>query len=771
MFGIFAISMATLLLEIAFSRLFSAIFFYHLSFLIISTALFGFGVSGVLLSLFPSLLEPAWKRCAIASLLFSITVPLTLKITLALPFDINRELTSLTDASSLVLRYLFLALPFLFSGMVIGIMLTSFKGQISRLYFWDLIGAALGCLFPVILVPVMGANGTIMAAAVISCLSAFYFSYRHRSRLLQIVSLLLLVISAVMAARAETLFALPLDEIMATKHPRFYRQSQGRIEFSGWSPISRIDVLEMPGRKVIFIDCGSNVSFLTPFDGNLQNLRPRNHWRALPYTLTTNPNVLIIGPSGGEDVLTALSYRARRITGVELDPLINKLVTTRYKEYIGGIYNFPNVKLVTDEGRSFIRQSRERYDVIQQVHNISPVAFASGAINLSESYLLTEQSIGEYLDHLTDGGFLTIHRWGVIRIASIAITVLEKRGVDHPEEHLAVLETARGRGVTNTFILKKTKITAEEREKIRSFAKDNGYEPSFVPGMNDPANAYVRMFRSKDSREAFFAETGLNLHPPTDDRPFFDHFLRLGQIHVDPEKLGRDLAKTIPFLSSGDLVLFGVLAESIVFGLLLLVLPLIIFSSRGMMSPRFGYFIVYFFCLGIGFILVEITLIQKFILFLGNPTYSLSVILFSILASAGAGSHFSAKLAARFGVKDAVLVACICIIISLPLLYFSLTFLTRAILGVSLWLKVILSVLLISPVGFFLGMPFPLGLSVLESKNGQLVPWAWGMNGYATVLGSALCVLIAIGAGFKVVIAIGTATYVIALISMRRFAR
>lgn len=771
MYGIFAISAATLLLEIAFTRLFSAMFFYHFSFLMISTGLFGFGVSGVFLSFLGSRFPAAERLAGVSCLLFALAVPLTLKVVLALPLDMNRELGSLWDAASLGVRYLFLALPFFFSGTAIGALLSAPSQNVSRLYFWDLAGASAGCLLPVIAVPWLGAAGTILAGGAVGASASIFFSWKGRNRATVALAGIVLAAGLVAVLSSSSLFAIPLDRVMASKNPGLYRRSTG-VEFSGWSPISRIDILTQRNRKVLFIDGGSNVSFLLPFNGDWSTTGPRSHWRSLPYLLKEHARVLIIGPSGGEDVFTALSHGARSITGVELDPLINRLVTHRYNAYIGGIYLDPRVRLVTDEGRSFLRRSQDQYDVIQQVHNISPVALDTGAMNLSESYLLTEEAMGDYLDHLSADGVLCINRWGTIRIASIAIAVMEKRGIRDPGRHLAILESGENRGNTNYFLLKKSPLTDREVKMIRSFAGSYAYRVSYLPEESPPppdaGNPYVRML-TPDSRRRLFREIGLNLFPPTDDRPFFDHFLPFGRRPpADDAGRGRDIAGALAFMNSGDYVVLGVLVESIVFSTLLLLLPLWLLTGRRKGPVAAGQAtsakLAYFFSLGMGFILIEVALIQKFVLFLGNPAYSLATVLFALLASAGIGSRWSERLAqlVRRPGRAVTPVACAAVAVCAILFLVLLGPIIRATIATPFAVRFLLTVLLLFCAGVFMGMPFPLAIANLQRRDPAFIPWAWGINGYATVIGSAACVILALTAGFKAVLAVAAGFYLLA---------
>ena len=758
--GIFTIAAATLLLEVAFTRLFSVIFFNPLVFLIISTALFGFGLSGVLLSIFPRLSRYNMDKmlCGL-SLAFSLSVVVALKVVVGIPI----EYSSIWKGEPLqvfyvLVHYLFLTLPFLFSGMVVALLLSKLPQKVSKLYFSDLVGAGLGCFLVLPLVPLLGGQGAILGAALLGLVGGLIFSLRL-GKISSIISLILLVGVAFLLPRAEQHFSLPIRHIFKEKHGFFYDAPLRRIETTRWSALSRIDVIDTHPTKLIYIDGGSNVSFMFPFHGDFSQLEPRINWRSMPYLLKEKPEVLIIGPAGGEEVLIALSFGAEKVIGVELDSAITHLVTHEYRQFIGNIYNNPRVKLMTDEGRSYVRRTKEKFDIIHQIHSVSPVALASGALNLSETYLLTLEAINDYLDHLKEDGILAINRWGIVRMVSLAVRALEDRGVANPGDHIVILEGESY--ATSGFFLKNSPFTPEELEIFRRYAHPLNYRLAYAPDRKKENQLYYSII-NPSLREELFAHKEVNLQPVTDDKPFFDHFLRFGKLKLtSPELMDKGMVVVQEHGSVGDIILFVLLGEVTFLSLIFIFLPLYFFKRTGLRSPFRGSFLLYFCCLGLGFILVEISLIQKFVLFMGHPLYSITAVLFALLVFAGIGSYLSGRL--KLPPQRALLaiipgiggVVILLLLLSPPLF--------NHFLGLATPLRFIISLLMLAPLGLLMGMPFPLGIQMVNHHSPRLIPWVWGVNGYFTVMGSILSVVFALCFGFRFVLITASCIYLVGL--------
>lgn len=761
--GIGVISSATLLLEVTMTRIFAVAFFNHFAFLIISTALFGFGFSGVFLSVFPFLEK--WsldKMLTFFSACFAISAVATLKVVVSVPLRFGSMGEQPIQYLYLCVYYLALAVPFFFSGLVIALLLSRIPGRVNKLYFADLVGAGIGCFLVMPLVPTLGAPGTVIFAAVLGLVAAAGFGKLVGKYAVLICVLLVIAISSLLSIRG-THFRVQVHE---KKRSFVVHERADEIEYSKWGPISRIDVARFGPDKIIWIDGGSNQSFMKPFDGNLELLQQNDLVKkqaGVVFRLVDNPDVLAVGPAAGEEILYALSWNPKSITGVELDPVICEIMQNEYQGFSGGIYNYPHVSLINDEGRSYIRHSEKTYDIIQQINNASPVAIASGAVNVSETYLITVEAFHDYLDHLNENGFIFIRRWGAIRLATVAVQALRERGVEHPEERIVIMDDPVHNFGGGQFYLKNGEFTAEEIAIFQKYIDANAvlYGPESFNIQHPDYEKYRQLVASPEGWE-MYDKIGINVFPVTDDKPFFNHFKKFARFSL--ETIPPEFHPIFEKYNNTDKSLLAILIEAASLSVLFIILPLYMFKRAGLRSPGKARFLLYFFSLGLGFILIEIVLIQKFTLFMGNPTYSVTVVLFSILTAAGCGSFLSGKLHKHLLQKLALVIGGIVVVCWLEMTFSPLVF--NIFLGNSMLVRILVSIGLLVPLGLLMGMPFPLGITLTNRVSKRLIPWVWGINGYATVIGSVLCVILALSFGFKAAIFIACAIYLIGLLAI-----
>ena len=757
--GIGVIAGATLLLEVAMTRIFAVAFFNHYAFLIISTALFGFGFSGVFLSIFPSIQKLNFdKFLTFLSICFSLSTILTLKIVVDVPLQFGSMKEQSIQFLYLSVYYLALAIPFFFSGMVVALLLSHIPGKVNKLYFSDLIGAGIGCFLVLPLVPALGAPGAVISAALLGIVASACFA-KLVGKSAVILSALFFIVIALLFPLRESHFRVNVHE---GKRSFNVHERAGEIEFTRWGPISRIDVAKFGHDKILWIDGGSNQSFMKPFNGDLNSLQP--NWLAgLVYALVENPDVLVVGPAAGEEVLSALSHKPHSITGVELDPVICDIMQNEYRPFVGGIYNFPHTKLINDEGRSYIRRSPEKYDIIQQINNASPAAIASGAVNISETYLITVEAFHEYLDHLKENGFIFIRRYGAIRLATVAAQALRERGIEHPEEHIIIMYDPLHPVAGGQFYLKNGAFTEEDLNLFRreDIHKHLMYGPKAFNVTHEKYPEYRELIANPDAWKEY-DKLGISMSPVTDDKPFFNHLTKFARFNKDT--VPEEFKPIFKVYGNSDFSLLVILGEAAALSVLFIILPLYLFQRSGLHAQGKYQLLLYFFSLGLAFILIEIVFIQKFTLFMGNPTYSVTVVLFSLLVSAGCGSFLSGHFKkypqkALIFVIAAIVGLCWLQVVLGPVIF-------NACLGYPMPVRILISILMLFPLGLVMGMPFPLGLTLTNLVAQRLIPWVWGINGYATVIGSVLCVILALSFGFKAVIFFACGIYVFGLIAI-----
>jgi hypothetical protein len=788
--GLFALCMATLLYELALTRIFSVLMWYHFASMAISLALFGMGVAALTVYLKPDWfpVERTEAICARFALLFGLAVALffVLFVLFRLQPQFGFKILSffhqpfyqpfqqgfydrglpLGLLPVLAILYLLTSLPFFFSGITITLVLSRWLGDINRLYFWDLAGAGVGCLLVIFLLKVLGGITTLLAIAGIGLIAALLFlppNTPRRQRYLVVA--LLFGLSLAGAANLVYDYA----EI------RFVR---GRFEpsllWSKWNSFSRVAVYPTQSQEMdqswglsrtyqgpvpeqlgmVVDDTGYTTMYRWEGEKTLGFFRA--NVLALPYSLKTKPSALIIGPGGGKDVLTALAMEATPITAVELNNLIVEAVNDRFGTFTGELYRRPGIIVAVDEGRSFIRRSPERYDIIQASAVFGRMAPAAGAFTLSENTLYTLEGFRDYWQHLSDDGILTISRFiferEMLRIVSLGVALLNAEGISDPAAHIAVIKE---RGLAN-FMLKRSPFTVAELQSLRQRAADLEFEIVFLPDQPDHDNPFAKLINARGSA-AFHAAFPYDITATTDDRPFFYYmfktpdFLRL---FTFPEQS--------QFEDRAVLTLRNLLVVVTGFVALFILGPLLLLKGAALRRQGSLRRIAYFACLGLGFMLIEIGLMRRFVLFLGPPIYALAIVLFSLLIFSGLGSLLADKVQ-RGEERRALLIALLALLLLSNLYIFGLGPLLAGLLTMSEFWRCALTALLLAPLGLLMGMPMPLGLRLLHD-DASLVPWSWGINNATSVLGAIVAVILAMNFGFTITLLCGEAIYALALL-------
>src|SRR5437660_872420 len=717
------VSFSSLLLELALTRLFSVVLFYHFAFFAISVALLGLGSGGVFahvrrqwLAGFEIRTLGTWL-CGLNSIFILVALEVVLHTPVAL--EVNGR-----NFGKLTIIYLVTAIPFFFTGLLFSVLFARSTDQISVLYGADLLGGASACLAVVPLLNIMGAPNALLFASLAMAVASAIWARTMKSRSAGVA--LAGVFAVLMLANSSG----KLIDIVYAKG--IFRDPQW-IEFAKWNAISRIEVNKYPdGSRYIVIDADANSAVMntspaqwdreqpanpTPTNTGLPERSSFNWKRSLMSAAPSLANVLrphgefaIIGPGGSVDVLRAVANGSPNVTAIEINPAIaNDVMRGRYADFTYHLYERPEVHLHVTDGRSFVRNAKQEFDVVQMTLVDTWASTAAGAFALSENSLYTVDAFREYFEHLKPDGMIAITRWEfrqpreALRVVSVATEALHQLGVANPAGHFIVVSEGDldEDGIPVVVLAKKSPFTREEEEAVRAHLDDNEdlvalYTPS-APGQN-PFSALI----ARNDPRAFARAYPYNVAPVDDNAPFFFFTLKTDQVlHDGGLQRGIDWKVNL-----GVVVLGIVFAISLVAVAVFLVGPMALRGGRRQRALP----VLYFVAIGLGYMLVEIAFIQRFVLFLGHPTYALTVVIFLLLLSSGAGSLLSRRLlpnTARGWIPLVILV------LAIALYTWGLTSLLSSLIGLPFFVKFVVSAVLLVPLGFAMGMPFPTGLRAI----------------------------------------------------------
>ncbi len=776
------LSAAALGYEVLLLRLFSIIQWHHFAYLAISVALLGIGAAGTFVTLARRWLLALYPHSfSAAAAIFAVATIACFAAAERVPFNVLELAWNPGQFLGLAAIYLLLCIPFFCAATALCVAYARFGGQVALLYSADILGAGLGSLgllavlflaHPADALRAIGALG-LAAAAVAAWPSARRWA----------------VPLALAAGAGPWLLPAPALELITSDYKdlrQALRVKDARVVAQRTSPLGVVSAVASPlvplrlapglslgatagppAQIGLFVD-GQAAGAVTRYDGDTAPLAYlAQTTSALPYILLHEPRVLVLGAGAGGDVLQALVHGARRVDAVELDGQVTAMVQEDLAAFSGRPYTAAGVHLHVAEARGFVAATRERFDLIQVALLDTFGGSAAGLGSLSESSLYTVEALESYLARLAPGGLLAFTRWVTLpprdslRLFATAVTALEHVGVAEPGRALAII---RGWNTT-TLLVRNGVFSAAEVAAIRDFARQRSFDTVHVHGIAaDEANVYnvlerddffagTRALLGADRRE-FQERYKFNLEPATDDRPYFFHFFKWRTL---PELLSLRSRGGLPPLDWGYPVLVMALVQAVVISLLLILLPLALSGTRRAFATTPPGLrrraVLYFLALGLGFMAIEIPFLQRFSLFLSHPLYAAAVVLAAFLVFAGLGARYSVRLApmARWPFFAIATLALVYVALLPPLL--------GALMGLAQGWKILLTTLLVAPLAFCLGMPFPLGLAAVAARAEPLVPWVWGINGFASVVATLLATLLAIHLGYSMVVLLAVVLY------------
>jgi hypothetical protein len=737
------VGVATLAFEILLTRIFSVTMWYHFAFVAVSLALFGIAASGLTVSLAGRFFraERALEQMGLAALLMGLAIPLSFVLDLQIPFvpfgsPLAEEYgLALLPHLLFFAKFMVLAMPFFLSGVCISVAFTHAPDGVHRVYFADLLGASAGCLAVVPVLLILSGPSAVIATASAAFAAALLFFRASESHRLALCAFAGLALVVAFVTVNEGLGLVGIDRVKSYD-PALGQEPERPKVYERWHPVSRIAVhateasssseswflaesadVEIPRLMEVTNDAGAR-TYLWPemTDGQAAAIFSQDV-SDLVYSIARNPSTLIIGVGGGKDILSALALGSRRVTGVELNPLMIDVVQEAFGDFTGRPFDDPRVELVVDEGRHHVARHPATYDVVTASVTDTWAASAGGGYALTENYLYTREAMHEFLDSLTPGGLLSITRWypqETYRLAALAASTLGERGVQDPSGRVLMARNAS----TLSLIVKAGPITPSEEARFTEAVEQAGLVLVHSPRMEasadeSAADAAHRELLTASSSDELAARLGLNVEPPTDDRPFFFNLVSFEQARQGD--YGAEGGFMLQHGRALDL-LWGLLAVTGAFAVLFVIAPLVLFGRRAASSVSAGRRLganIYFLMLGLGYLLVEIPLLQQFILFLGHPTYAVTTVLFSMLVTSGIGSLIAGRLS--LGARPTLFAA----IVGVSLLYGALlpTGL-RSLIGLPLAARVALAVAIIAPLGLIMGMPFP----IARPDHGHALP-------------------------------------------------
>lgn len=784
-----AVSGALLAYEILLMRLLSIAYWHHFAYMVISIALLGLGGAGSLVFVaFQRIRKRLEAWLIILACATAVSFPLAFSLAQMTGLDPLNLLWQGREWFLMGITYLLMALPFVFGGGIVCILLTEHGERAFMMYGVNLFGSAAGALGiipalflrpPWSLIPFLG--GLVLLGTLRICLRA--------SRPLRNVSILLIASGAMLAVQ---LFLPPIPKTHHTKAlPMTLALPDAHVEAERTGPLGLIHVVAsshiryapglslnfglkgevseatLPEQKALFLD-GEDLGPVNRFSGNgRESVYLDYTTMALPYHVRTPHRVLILGAGGGSDILLAMRHDARKIVALEINRQIFSLMAGPLAEFSGGLKTRPNVEWIEEEARRYLYGTQESFDLIQVSLVDSFGASAGGLHAAHENYLYTTQALAQYLSHLTDKGMLVITRWlklpprDSLRVIATALSALRMTNPSgRPERHLLFVRSWK----TCTVLVSKSPLAREDRLRVERFCDERGFDAAYhadmVPARANRYDVLEEPYFFKGASalcgpdaDSFLKAYPFNISPTTDDRPFFSHFFRWDRAGSFFRQMGRDW---LPMADLGYLFVLATLFQAIVGGVLLTLLPLVFAHGITVSGkakdavPRVSQYLgmmFYFGAIGMGFMFIEMVLLPKYTLLLGHPIYSAAVVLSSILFFAGIGSLWIRRRRGTGGtflwVAFAAIVGCVTVQITAG------DHLFEQVLAWSPGGRVATGVFLISVLSFFLGWFFPSGLHLAAVRFPGTIPWAWATNGCASVIGAVLGKCLAMGLGFQ----------------------
>lgn len=789
--GLFMVTLATLMYEILLTRIFSVSMWYHFAFLAISVAMFGMTVGALLVYLFPNyfIQERAKYHLALSSFWFAVSIIISFLTHLSIPFSPpSVSIAPVLGLYSIALTYLVIAIPFVFSGICVCLALTKFPRQISKLYAADLAGAAIGCVLLIYTLKITDGPTAVFLVALLAIIGALFFLADECHNRLMKISIIfsLIILSFIVGNTILVNKQSPLVRLLWIKNkfvdPPLYEKwnsfSNIRVTgkmneptlIKGWGFSPKAPFKRKIRQVFLTIDASAG-TVLTAYDGNLNDLEHLKYdVTNLVHYLRPNSNILVFGTGGGRDVLSALVFKQKSVVGVEINEDIIDTANKIFGDFTGHLDRYPNVTFINDEARSYTTRQKDKFDIIQVSLIDTWAATTAGAFVLTENSLYTTEAWKIFLEKLTPRGILTFSRWylrdnpgEVYKLTSLATASLMQSGITNPRDHIVLVRRMNLHAVDapngiGTMLVSKTPFTKKDLDIINDINSKLQYDLVLSPDYSLDSN--FATIASGKNLEEFTSNYPQDIAAPTDDKPFFFHMLRFGDIfHY---LLSKDEGY-MKFNMKAVIILLVLLLTVIGLTFLCIIVPLILTTEKSELKGALPLFL-FFASIGFGFMLVEISQMQRLIVFLGHPTYSLSVVLFALLLSSGLGSFLTQNLGNN-NLRNSGMILLLVLLVILIGFGMLTPYVTNMYQGSVTAIRILVATGILFPIGLFMGMAFPLGMKIASNHSDYVTPWLWGINGATSVCASVIAVVIALNSGISASFWTGFSCYIIAFLT------
>ena len=794
---IFTLSAAALAYEVLLVRLFSIIHWHHFAFMVISIALLGYGVSGSMITIFQrGLLHRYNSVLIINTIMFGLSAIVCFIVVQRLPFNALEILWDTSQWQRLLMSYLLLTLPFFFVANAIALTMARYHERIALVYGVDLIGAGFGAIAILVLLQLLPPDAVLRILGVAG-LFAGLLAVRNLACLGRIIasSCIALLTVLILFAPADW-FELRLSEFKGLEQVLLINGTKHLLRHS--NSISQVDVIESrhiplrnapgmsllsptppPDQLAVFRD-GDEMTTIDHITGPDSLVYQDYMCSALPYHIQDSPQqVLVLGSATGNELLQAALHNAGHVDAVEADTQLTSLITEDYADYFSWNSISDHVSFHNTSSRGFAASTKNSYDLIVTGVPGGSSGGAAGVHALAVSYDFTIEALEKYLTLLEPDGLLSITLWtstperGNLRLFATAVEAMHKHGIEQPGNNMAWIRSWN----TATLVIKNSALTETEIMRIREFSKARAFDLAWLPGITqDEINRYQLLQQPvfyiaaksmlSSSPESFINDYKYDIRAVTDNHPYFNNSFKWSSL---PELLGISGRGGIAMIDVGYPTLLFTLLQAIIAATLLILLPLAFVrrNNKPKLSRRRNI-VIYFISIGLAFLFIELAFIEKFTLILSQPLYAVAVTLCAFLIFSGLGSLYAQKQMSdsSYEIIPKLLTRSITLIATITLIYiFAIPQITDIVMAMSETARIIAAVLLAAPLSFAMGMPFPLGLAGTRHNDPQLMPWAWGINGCASVLSAILAILLAIEIGFSGVMLTALLFYVLAWLS------